>query len=411
MYTDNNMQEYKTGIVDFFNKLVKNQGLKLTIILWCLFGAYFVFYAVMNPGKHTVTPAYWQASLNWINSQNLYTGKGVGFLYLPQSAIMQIPFAIIPFTIAEPVWRIVNISLYAFSCYIVALLCRFMPIKKSFLIISLFSLPLAIDSARNGQINLTIATLLCITAYTLTHKKYTLSVIVCLIGFALKPYMVVPLLLICGVFPKRCLPSAVIGVLILFLFPFIFQVPDYVLHQYKEFLNTLEVAHTVAQRKDFASFFGMLNVFGVNIETSVQMFCSLILALATFFYSLYHSIKSPKEESSIIIISIAISFILLFSSRTENNTYCMIGPFIAYFFLRSIAMQENLRIINAIILILCYTAMAGSYEVGKLFTPDRAVWLAPLGLTVFICYTLLIIIPRIQRLSLTYNGTESLKNN
>lgn len=405
------MQEYKTGCVDFFNKLAKNQGLKLTIILWCLFGAYFVFYAVMNPGKHTVTPAYWQASLNWINSQNLYAGSGVGFLYLPQSAIMQIPFAIMPFTIAEAVWRIVNISLYAFSCYIVALLCRFMPVKKSFLIISLFSLPLAIDSARNGQINLTITTLLCIMAYTLTHKKYTLSVIVCLAGLALKPYMVVPLLLICGVFPKRCLPSAAIGVLILFLFPFLFQAPDYVLHQYKEFLNTLEVAHTVGQRRDFASFFGMLNVFGVNIESSVQMVFSLLLALAAFFYSLYHSIKSPEKESSIIIISIAISFILLFSSRTENNTYCMIGPFIGYFFLLSIAIQANLRIINAIILILCYVAMAGSYELGKFFTPDRAVWLAPLGLTIFLCYTLMIILPGIQRLSLAYNGAESFKNN
>ncbi len=404
------MQEYKTGFVDLFNKFVKNQGLKLTIILWCLFGAYFVFYAVMNPGNHTVTPSYWQASLNWINSQNLYTGKGVGFLYLPHSAIIQIPFAIMPFTIAEAVWRIVNISLYAFSCYIVALLYRSMSIKKSFLIISLFSLPLAIDSARNGQINLTIASLLCITTYTLTYKNYTLSVIACLIGFALKPYMVVPLLLICGVFPKRCLPSAVAGMLILFLFPFFFQVPDYVFHQYREFLNSLEVAYTVGQRKDYASFFGMLNIFGVNIESSVQMVFSLILALATFFYSLYHSIKSPKEESSIIIISVAISFILLFSSRTENNTYCMIGPFIAYFFLQSVAMQANLRIISTVILILCYVAMAGSYEVGKLFTPDRAMWLAPLGLTVFICYSLLIIVPGIQRLSLAYNGAEPLKD-
>ena len=395
------MQEYKIGLVDILNKLVKNQGLRVTIILWCIFGAYFVFYAIINPGKHTVTPAYWQASLNWIQGQNLYTGGGTGFLYLPQSAIMQIPFAIMPFTLAESLWRIANISLYAFSCYLLALLCRFMPIKKSFLIISLFSLPLAIDSARNGQINLTIAALLSIVTYALAHKNYTLSVIVCLIGFAFKPYMLLPLLLICGVFPRRCFLTAVIGLLILFLFPFLFQVPDYVWHQYKEFLNTLEVARTVAQHQDFASFFGMLKIFGVNTESSVQIFSSLILALATFFYSLYHSVKSPKEESSIIIISIAIAFILLFSPRTENNTYCMIGAFLAYFFLRAIALQANLRIINASILILCYIAMVGSYEIGKFITPGRAVWLAPLGLTVFTCYTLLIIIPKFKRVSLT----------
>ena len=365
----------------------------MALILWAILGIQVISYTITYPGKRTVTPNYWEASANWIKGNDLYSLNGTGFLYMPQSAIINIPFTYLPFTIAEVVWRAINISLYALSCYLIASLFESRQVRKTFLIISAFAVPLAYSSARNGQLNLTLAALIGIVTFCLAKKYFKLSIIICIFGTALKPYMAVPLLLLNGVYPKRCLPISFLGLTVLFFAPFLFQSSTYVWHQYSELLHSLKVSMQFGHDQYYAYLFGMLKVFKISINSQLQIYITLCFALAVFILSLHLSKKGPETESPIFMMTLATTFILLFSSRSENNSYCLIGSFLAFFFLYVPAVAPNNRKTHETVILLCYTAIIGSHEIGKYITPGKAVWLAPLGLTIFISYIFSILIP------------------
>jgi hypothetical protein len=86
--------------------------------------------------------------------------------------------------------------------------------------------------------------------------------------------------------------------------------------------------------------------------------------------------------------SLAMLWIMLFSPRTENNTYACIAPTLG------LAIAAGLHGVGpagtgrsrsrAAVAMLVAAAVIGSYELGKLLVPGvRAVWLAPMA-TVFL---------------------------
>ena len=104
----------------------------------------------------TVTPNY-DAGLHWLHQLALYNDQGVGFIYLPQSAILTLPFAVIPFWLGETLWRLVNWMLifygvqYWVNVYATAHNVSF---KKLMWCFSLPFIPVAFSSLRMGQMNL-----------------------------------------------------------------------------------------------------------------------------------------------------------------------------------------------------------------------------------------------------------------
>jgi len=382
--------------VPLFHVVKQCDHFKLTIALWFSFCFSIVTLAAIHPEIQSVIPIYWEASTNWMQGEKLYqlyTGMKVGrlFLYLPQSAILQVPFAVLPTQLAEPLWRIANITLYAFSVFLVSSL---IPSRKSFLVLTSFGIPLAISSAFNGQINLTLASLLGILSYTLIHKKFKTSVMICLIGFAFKPLMIVPLLLICGVFYKQSLVNAIIGMILLFLFPFFTQSSDYVFSQYQQFFSLLLSIGQSPDYRNYATFFGMLNYFGISTSLLFELSISTILALATFLYCLRYQQTRTHQESCLILTSMAAFYILLFNPISENNTYVIAAIAMGYFFVINLESGKNaLRRWNSAVMIFCLLLMAGSHQWASFLTPGNVRWPAPLALTIFTIYIFAVIQP------------------
>ena len=88
-------------------------GLWIGILIYALI-------ATLHTGR-TVTGNYYDAALHWLQGIPLYSGSGGGFIYLPQSAIAYIPFAVMPFPVSEIVWRLLNWTLIFCPCTV--LLC------------------------------------------------------------------------------------------------------------------------------------------------------------------------------------------------------------------------------------------------------------------------------------------------
>jgi hypothetical protein len=384
---------------DFIDKKI----IYLSILGWGGLAIFLVAFVVFkrNPYDFTVTYNYWDASYKWILGQSLNeTGAASGFLYFPQSAILQIPFALLPFRLAEVIWRILNIFLLALSCFYMVKLWKNVPRNILYFFISVITIALSYDSLRNGQINIILTVLSVFVAYNLAHNRYKTCVVLCLLGTALKPHMIVPLLLVVGVYPKRCIPTAIIGTVLFFLFPFLCQHPDYVVNQYKNTLTILIAAQNLGHERPWPDFFGMLNLVGINISQISVYFTSFLVGVVIYINSIVF-FRRKKGIGSILIMTLAVSFILLFSGRTEMNTYCMFGPFMGILIFFSTCINANkTKWIYFFVSPFCWFFIFGAHAVSGAIAPSlkssNCPWTAPLAFTIFIVYTLIYLAPKIN---------------
>lgn len=68
---------------------------------------------ILAESPRSVYPSYQNGSLNWLAGNTLHSGDGVGgFVYLPQAAVLFIPFALLPRTLAEILWRFFMIGIF-----------------------------------------------------------------------------------------------------------------------------------------------------------------------------------------------------------------------------------------------------------------------------------------------------------
>ena len=380
----------------------------LSLIGWSAISIYIIVFVIAHPYSNTITPMYWRASIHWLEGSDLYFRKGFdvnsGFCYFPHAAILSVPFALLPFTVAEVIWRILNITLLICACYTIAKLSNFRPIKVSFFIISAITIAVSYDSIRNGQYNLIITSIFCFVTYLLTKGKYKTCIALCILGGALKPYLFIPMVLLCGVFPKKCIPAAVIGMILFLLFPFCFQNTDYVINQYSTYKVLLAKRNSMGLEEGFANLYGILNIFYFWIGLKMQTLISLLGCVAVYLYCLYYKFHR-KNYLNIMILITASSYILLFSSRTEFNTYCFAGPIIGFVIVEAL-WKKDLR--TVILSTICWIIMFSAHAICIAITPNyNSMWLAPLGLAVFLIYSIIYFFPKLESLTPSSKPNEN----
>lgn len=347
-------------------------------ILWIVFLLLILGYTATHIGSRTVTPSYWNAAKAWTEGRPLYDDSGRGFIYFPQSAILQIPFASLPFPIAEILWRFINISLLAFSCYLFSGLITRVKQKKAFLILTLATIPLAYSSARNGQINITITAIMVFTTCLILKDRWWAASILSIIGLCLKPFMLVPVLLFSGIFPRKFFLRSIPALVFVSLLPYLVQTAEYATGQIKaslvSFQTTLEIGRTV----EYSYIFSMFRAFGIHIFDHGEIPLTGIAAFLCYLYCCLLVKKSMKPGIAATMGAAAV-FILLFNSRTEHNTYVLMAPFFAAFAFKTWETDFSKPLIWRATLLLTYLCILGSHEFGKFISPAHPIWMAPLA--------------------------------
>jgi hypothetical protein len=122
----------------------------------------------------------------------------------------------------------------------------------------------------------------------------------------------------------------------------------------------------------------MFRILGINIFNAYEVQITVIFAFLYYIYSLL-LIKKSQKIGIITTMGASAVFILLFSSRTENNTYVLIGPFLAALAFKTWNTAFPTIILWRAILILSYSSILGCHEIGKFITPENTTWLSPLS--------------------------------
>ncbi len=343
--------------------------------------------------RRSVSSNYELAAVHWMEGAPLYAESkenGHGFLYLPQAAILHIPFAILSKLSGLPwlgdvCWRITSWLMLTYSCWHFRKL-SFNTRETNWIMASCVSL-LGISCLRIGQSTLLLTALMILAVVAWRWKRYTQAALCIALAVAVKPLAIVLALLMFAISAPMRL-RLVLAAITLVLCPFLCQSPGYVMQQYSECLTMLRTAADLGNSGEWAQLFGMLDFFGVPTSGRLQNVVRMVAALATLVLAFRTLRLESVEKQAMWLFTWTVVYLLLFNPRTENSTYCLLGPVMGVLVADSFIRFG--RSLKTVLLTVLSILIAGSYEIGKNFTPpgETANWLAPMGCCILLAYLL-----------------------
>ena len=352
---------------------------------------FLVTAAIIASGSgRTVVPAYREGAVYWMAGKTIFAHPGVGgFVYLPQAAVLFIPFALLPVVAGEVLWRFVNIGVFAFGLFQFARVVSGKSGKELFPLMTLVTLPLAWDCARNGQATLIITGLMLLAAVDIARTRWWRATLWLCLGVAVKPLVIVLALLVMVIDRPLSwrLPA---GMLLTALFPFLTHHPGYVLEQYAAFWSSLTKAvHVGAVDKGWTTPFNALQLAGVFVPEKVQTLLRLAAAFGTLVLCWLSRRRHDAVRSAVFVFSLSVLYLMLFSPRTENNTYAMLGPAVAVFLAGAYLVER--RPLEGFLLSCMAGGILGGRVIERALTPDAGTgWVSPLMAVCFAAYLMVL---------------------
>jgi alpha-1,2-mannosyltransferase len=362
--------------------------------LWITAAAWIALFLTISAiiavsGKRSVVPEYRNAAHNWIVGQHLYDRTGVGgFVYFPQAAVLYIPFALFPTTVGEILWRLVMVSVFSLSLYRFGQIAGERSAGEFFPLLSLVTIPLVWDCARNGQATLIITGLMLLAVSDIVRSRWWRATLWLSLGVAIKPLVLVLVLLVMAI-DRRMSWRLLLGMGVMALSPFLTQAPDYVSRQYIEFFqNTITAAHVGVSVRGWTSPFTALRALGIiDVPENIQTAVRLASALVTLYLCFLVKRRLKPSLATLYLFTFASLYIILFSPRTENNTYAMLSPAIAAFLASAFLIEH--KSVQSMLLSGMALSLVGSRFIERMLAPHtEQVWLAPLIAVLFAIYAL-----------------------
>lgn len=343
--------------------------------LWCLFFL-IVAVGILAGDNRSVTYQYEWAAEHWLAGTDLYETGGRGFLYMPQGAILFIPFSLLPNVLTEIVWRMLTIGVFASGVLRFCRLAQMSAGVRLFPLVTLMTIPLSFSAARNGQATLIIAGLMMHALEALTRQKWNRAAILLCFGLACKPLTLVLILLAAALY-RPMLGRLLAGTALLLVIPYATQDPNYVTSQYVAFADKMRTAVNMGIDRPWAHLFGMLQTAGIEIPEAVQTAVRILAASVTLVVAWLAQRRLPAPRFALYLFGLAGCYLMLFNPRTENNTYAMIAPVIGVLCAEAFLVERN-RLLGTLLAVMA-VGTVGSYEIGIRLAPNaNPVWLAPL---------------------------------
>lgn len=332
-------------MLDRLQALAPIRALRLAVGAWLLFAVIVGIVVAVRPDKHTVTPEYRQASQKWwAATESLYNMSQIGYLYLPQEAMIFTPFALLPKRVGEPLWRWAGLALLATGLWRVAGLLNSNDRARLFLAATLLVIPSALSSASNGQVNLPLAGLMLLTVAELAQTRWNFATLWLVIAILLKPIALAPALLAAACFAP--LRLRLIGGLILALAAaYLHPSPAYVTGEYHHFLQKFVLAGQPLVKDNFSDFFGMLWHWGIHPAPLVITAIRALAAALTLLFALLamQRFRDNRILQAFAVMLLATLFLMLFNPRTEENSFVMLAGFTALLSARDFVIGDDKR--------------------------------------------------------------------
>ena len=357
----------------------------LSQFAWMLWGMMFVFVAalVLHNDREDNSNECWgyaRATSAWWARENLYDTTNIdGFLYLPQSAIGYTPFAVLNHPIGDVLWRLVGLGAFCHGLWRMSK--RLLPGQalRVFAIGTFIALAPTYNALRNGQANLPLAALMLHATVDLVEKRWWRAAIWLTIGLAVKPIIVV-MILLAGVLYRPMSWRLTIALVVFALSPFAAGGFHYVLTQFQQ--CWIKLSMSSQPDRAFSDLRGLFWSMGCVIPMSVFLFMQLIAAAATLALCFVAIRRWNEPAASAFMLTLAACYLMLFNPRTEGNSYVILTPMIAL--PAALLFLDGRRRLAAWILVALSIWLTGNLWAYK----QTVHWMKPLACVIFLVLTL-----------------------
>ncbi|WP_422133058.1 glycosyltransferase family 87 protein [Endozoicomonas sp. ALD040] len=365
--------------------LLKNHPAALFgMFLWGLAVALIFAKVALEPGQHTVLDSYLLGADRWIDRVKLYSGPG-GFIYTPTFALMFVPVTKLPVFLADLLWRLFIMGLYAWAS--LRLLRHFQEYSQETLfnrfgLFSLIAVPIAFSGFRNGQVNVILIAAMMLVISQIIEKRWNSAALVLALIMSLKPTFIVFFLLVTTLFRPFWLRVPLMLLAFLAL-PLIFGGLDYGLEQYNNFL---EMAESAVDRgvttPNWASFFNIpMQLFNYSVPEALQNIIKIILAATTWAVCFYAIVRHGTRNGLIYLLSFAACYHVMFNPRSVNTDYIILGSVLAFWFTAA-AFQWRDKALTWIIGLIALGVLL-AFDISRTLVTDTTSWFNPLMAAVF----------------------------
>ena len=280
-----------------------------------------------NPGVGNVYRIYREAAQNWLQGAPLYV-PGNGFQYLPSSVLVWIPTLVLPVGLGGVAWKALNWGLFAAGLQTL--------LKSESRGLS-WSAPLlaagaALTAGRHGQATLAMAGLVLLGLSQAQSGKAWSSAILLALAVVIKPLALVWIGLICMRDHRLGLRALFLAVL-LSMWTVTGGRFDYAWGQWQSLLPAMARVHGDALFDP--KLYGFHTLLAAIKDPLSESALSQTRAAAALAFAAFAALRLRHSHRPFCLYLLGATYVLLFSSRTENNTYGLLAPVFAICWLRS----------------------------------------------------------------------------
>ena len=349
--------------------------LKAAILIWIVTLGFICAGLVLGISHRNVTPDYHAAVQRWIAGLPLYGG----YHYFPQFIFLFYPFHVLPTPWGDVLWRLLSTGLLGWGLWRLIRLVDSRRTTQLFFFATLIVLIPSFDALRNGQANVIFAAFTIHAAVSLAQSRWGVATAWLLLALVAKPLGLVMILLAVLVY-RNLIWRLAIGIALFLAFPFAFGRAGYVLVQYQESVRDLFDLSVITENR-FADLNGLLRKLGVGLTGRVSQAVRAVAGLITALVWWLGARRLREPEKACFLLALATTYLMLFNPMTEENSYVIVLPVLAYYALRFL-LVEGRRILGWG-LILAGVSMGLLPEPLRRVIPDFGLWWRPIIMLVF----------------------------
>jgi Glycosyltransferase family 87 len=362
-------------------------------VIWTAVLVAMVLRPLVASYRGTSFDTYHLAGSHWLRGENVYS-QWMGFVYSPVVAMFFAPFAYLPSTLANILWRTLNAALLLGGLAAVLKSSLFAGIQeRNNGLVYLLLVPLAVGNIDISQANPLVEGLLLAAIAAVYVERWNSAALCVAIATCFKIYPIAVGLLICVIAPRRFIGRMLIALLLLLLVPFAFQHWSYVADQYQAWITT----RTAEDRREWPTdklpldlWFLIHNFARLPIAPRIYSLFQLGTAGALAFYCAFQTWRGWSKNRVLIgLFCLASIWMTLCGPATESYTYLILAPAVILALVQAFNAPQptGLQALVAGAYLLQLLAAARASFLPH-FKPAWALSILPCSALVFLGYTL-----------------------
>ncbi len=344
--------------------------------------------------RGTSFDTYQLAGSHWLRGENIYT-QWMGFVYSPLVAAFFAPFAWIPGSVANVLWRFLNTALLLGGLAAILKTNLFAGIKeKNYGILYLLLVPLAVGNIDISQANPLVEGLLLLAIAAVCTERWNSAAACVAIATYFKIYPIAVALLICVIAPRRFGWRILAALLLLLLIPFVFQHWSYVSSQYHAWIATRtsdDRRQWPVEKLPLDLWFLIHWVWHLPISPKIYSLIQLGTAGALALFCAVETWRGRAKNRVLTGLFCLVSvWMTLCGPATESYTYLILAPAIILSLVQAFDARQP-ALFRALILAAFALQLVAAMRASFLphFKPFWALSVLPLSALLFLAYTLL----------------------